>query len=142
MALMGGDELEAFLGQTFPTPLGVVGTLRHDGSPSLTPVWFRWDGASVKIWTTDSRVWVRNLQRDPRVAFSVQTFEAPYPAVVIRGRASLRSGDDAATVEEIRAITRRYVGPEEVETYISDWPALRTIVTIVPDRVTSWSEGG
>jgi PPOX class probable F420-dependent enzyme len=139
---MPPEELEAFLNQSFPTPLGVVATLRSDGSPNLTPVWFRWDGSSVKIWTTDTRVWVRSLQHDPRVAFSVQTFEAPYPAVVIRGQASTTSGDDPSVLDEIRAITRRYVAPEEVEPYVSDWPALRTIVTITPQTVISWAEGG
>jgi PPOX class probable F420-dependent enzyme len=139
---MQAQEFEAFLGQTFPTPLGVVGTLRTDGSPNLTPVWFRWDGSSVKIWTTDTRAWVRSLQRDPRVAFSVQTFEAPYPAVVIRGRATMTSGDESSVLDEIRAITSRYVGPEEVEPYVTDWPALRTIVTITPESVISWAEGG
>jgi PPOX class probable F420-dependent enzyme len=136
------EELDAFLGQTFPTPLGVVGTLRADGSPNVTPVWFRWDGTSVKIWTTDTRAWVRHLQRDPRAAFSVQTFDAPYPAVVIRGLATMTSGDEPEVRDEIRAITRRYVGPDEVESYVSDWPALRTIVTIEPEKVISWAEGG
>lgn len=138
---MEAGELEAFLAQTFPTPLGVVGTSRRDGWPNLTPVWFRWDGTSVKIWTTDTRQWVRNAKRDPRVAFSVQTFEPPYPAVVIRGLATV-SGDDPAVVDEIRAITERYVRREQVEAYIDDWPALRTIVTITPERIISWAEGG
>ena len=139
---MEARELEAFLGQTFPTPLGVVATLRRDGSPNLTPVWFRWDGASVRIWTTDTRSWVRNLLRDARVAFSVQTFEAPYPAAVIRGHATVMGGDEPLVLDEIRAITKRYVGPEEVEPYVTDWPALRTIVKITPDRIISWAEGG
>jgi PPOX class probable F420-dependent enzyme len=139
---MEASELEAFLGQTSPTPIGVVGTLRRDGSPNLTPVWFRWDGTSMTIWTTETRRWVRNLQRDSRVAFSVQTFEPPYPAVVLRGRATTYTGEDSSVLEEIRAITRRYVGPEEAEAYISDWPELRTIVRVVPSRVVSWREGG
>jgi PPOX class probable F420-dependent enzyme len=139
---MSTAEQQAFLGQAFPTPLGVVGTLRRDGSPHLAPVWFRWDGAIITIWTTEERVWVRNLMRDPRAAFSVQTFEAPYPAVVIRGTATVATADDGATMEEIRAITRRYLPAEEVETYIADWPNLRTIVSIVPDHIASWSAGG
>jgi PPOX class probable F420-dependent enzyme len=139
---MNQVELDAFLTQRFPTPLGVVGTLRRDGSPNLTPVWFRWDGTAVTIWTTDTRAWVRNLQRDPRAAFSVQTFEMPYPAAVMHGSASVRTGDEPTVLEEIRAITRRYVRPEEIEPYINDWPVLRTIVTITPDRVISWAEGG
>jgi PPOX class probable F420-dependent enzyme len=139
---MNSAELETFLGQAFPTPLGVVGTLRRDGSPHLVPVWFRWDGASVTIWTTQTRAWVRNLLRDPRTAFSVQTFEEPYPAVVMRGTATAATADDRATTEEIRAITRRYVPAEGVESYIADWPQLRTIVTVVPDHIVSWSAGG
>jgi len=139
---MSSAELETFLGQTFPTPLGVVGTLRRDGSPHLVPVWFRWDGAAVTIWTTQTRAWVRNVLRDPRTAFSVQTSEEPYPAVVMRGAATVATADDRATNEEIRAITRRYVPGEGVESYIADWPNLRTIVTIVPDHIVSWSAGG
>jgi hypothetical protein len=94
------------------------------------------------MWTTETRVWVRNLLRDPRVAFSVQTFEEPYPAVMMRGRATAATADDAATLAEIRAITRRYIVPEEVEGYIAGWPDLRTIVTIVPAHIVSWSSGG
>jgi len=139
---MSSAELEAFLGQVFPTPLGVVGTLREDGSPNLVPVWFRWDGAAVTIWTTQTRAWVRHLVRDPRTAFSVQTFEEPYPAVVMRGTATVTTADDRATNEEIRAITRRYVPAGGVESYIADWPDLRTIVTVVPDHIVSWPAGG
>jgi PPOX class probable F420-dependent enzyme len=139
---MSKPELETFLGQVFPTPLGVVGTLRQDGSPHLVPVWFRWDGAAIRIWTTQERVWVRNLIRDPRTSFSVQTFDAPYPAVVMRGTARVATADDSATIEEIRAITRRYVSAEGVEQYVADWPHLRTIVSIVPDHIVSWSAGG
>jgi PPOX class probable F420-dependent enzyme len=139
---MNEAELEAFLAQAFPTPLGVVATLRSDGSPHIVPVWFRWHASAVTIWTTEARAWVRNVLRDPRVAFSVQTFEEPYPAVVMRGTASVATADDSATIEEIRAITRRYVAPAGVEHYIENWPDLRTIVTVVPAHIVSWSVGG
>jgi hypothetical protein len=80
--------------------------------------------------------------RDPRVAFSVQTFDAPYPAVMMRGHVTIATADDAATVEEARAITRRYIAPEEVEGYVAEWTDLRTIVRVIPDRIVSWSAGG
>lgn len=139
---MSTAELEAFLAQTFPTPLGVIASLRRDGSPHIVPVWFRWNADAVTIWTTETRVWVQNLLRDPRVAFSVQTFEEPYPAVMVRGTATIATADDAATAEEIRAITRRYIVPQDVEGYIARWPDLRTIVTIIPAHIVSWSAGG
>jgi len=139
---MSSAELEAFLAQTFPTPLGVVATLRRDGSPHILPVWFRWDTGAVTIWTTETRAWVRNVLRDPRVAFSVQTFEEPYPAVMMRGATTVATADDAATAEEIRAIARRYIVSRDVEGYIAHWPDLRTIVTIVPAHIVSWSDAG
>jgi len=138
---MSEAELEAFLAQTFPTPLGVVGTLRRDGSPHLVPVWFRWAEGTVTMWTTEKRLWVRNLLRDPRVAFSVQTFDEPYPAVMMRGRATVATATDA-TVDQARAIARRYVVPDDVDDYVARWSDLRTIVTIVPEHVVSWSVGG
>jgi len=58
------------------------------------------------------------------------------------GDATIATVNDAATVEEIRAITRRYIVPEEVEGYIARWPDLRTTVTIVPAHIVSWSAGG
>lgn len=139
---MSEAELEAFLAQTFPTPLGVIATLRRDGSPHLVPVWFRWESGAVRVWTTETRVWVRNVLRDPRVAFSVQTFEEPYPAVMMRGGATVATADDAATVEQARAIARRYLAPEDVEGYVARWSDLRSIVTIIPDHTVSWSAGG
>lgn len=138
---MSEAELEAFLAQTFPTPLGVIATLRRDGSPHVIPVWFRWHEGVVTIWTTETRAWVRNLLRDPRVAFSVQTFEEPYPAVMLRGRAAVATGNDT-TVEQARAIARRYVVPEDVDEYVARWSDLRTIVTINPEHTVSWSVGG
>jgi PPOX class probable F420-dependent enzyme len=140
--MFGTAELEAFLAQAFPTPLGVIATVRGDGSPHIVPVWFRWHAGAVTIWTTETRTWVRNLRRDPRVAFSVQTFEDPYPAVMMRGAATVATAHDAATAEEIRAITRRYIVPEDVEGYIARWPDLRTIVTIAPAHIVSWSDTG
>ena len=139
---MSTAELDAFLAQTFPTPLGVIATVRRDGSPHIVPVWFRWDTGAVTIWTTETRTWVRNVLRDPRVAFSVQTFEEPYPAVMMRGSATAATANDAATAGEIRAITRRYIVPEDVEGYIARWPDLHTIVTIAPAHIVSWSDAG
>jgi len=139
---MTSDQRDAFLNRVSPTPLGVVGTIRHDGGPQLTPGWLHWSGELITVWTTDTRGWVKNVQRDPRVAFSVQDAHAPYPAVVFRGTASIASGDTPEIHEAIRTIASRYVAPHEVEGYVSDWPKLRSIVTITPTHTTSWAEGG
>ncbi len=140
--MMTAERLAAFLGATDPPHLGVVATLRSDGSPALTPVWYRWDGRKVAIWSGEERRWVQNLRRDSRVAFSVQDERPPYAAVVMRGHATMAAGEGSNIVEAIRLIARRYLDEERVDAYIEEWPTLRTVVTIEPDKIASWESGG
>jgi PPOX class probable F420-dependent enzyme len=117
--------------------LGVVSTLMADGSPHQVPVWYRWDGERIHIWTHDERLWVRNVLRDPRVAFSVQEPAPPFAAVAMRGQAEVDHDDP----DEIRRITGRYIEPAEVEEYVSAWPGLRTLVRIRPAHLRGWARG-
>jgi PPOX class probable F420-dependent enzyme len=138
---MSPSEVLAFLERTEPALLGVVGTIRMDGSPHVVPVWYRYDGDAVHIWSDEARGWVRNLRCDPRAAFSVQELEPPYAAVLMRGNAEIRTSDDEEVAAEIRRITSRYIEHSQVESYIAGWPGLRTIVTIHPERISSWARG-
>jgi PPOX class probable F420-dependent enzyme len=138
---MRREDIQAFLDRERPAMLGVVGTLRRDGSPHLVPVWYRYDGESVHVWTTDERAWVRHLLRDDRVAFTVLEPAPPYGAVVMHGRAEVATSDAAEISDEIRRITRRYIEEPEIESYIAGWEHLRTIVTIRPERMTAWGRG-
>ncbi|HYJ67282.1 MAG TPA: hypothetical protein VEX15_06425 [Nocardioidaceae bacterium] len=45
-------------------------------------------------------------------------------------------------MEEARRISRRYLPLEDVDGYVAQWSELRTIVTITPDHIVSWSAGG
>jgi PPOX class probable F420-dependent enzyme len=138
---MSPDEVREFLDRTGPALLGLVGTLRKDGSPHIVPVWYRYDGEAVRIWTTEERGWVQNVRRDPRVAFSAAEPEPPYAAVVMHGSAEVTTSTAPEVSEEIRRITRRYMAEAEVESYVAGWADLTTIVTIRPDHVTAWSRG-
>ena len=118
-----------------PGLTGVVGTNGPDGIPHLVPVWYRWDGGRVHVWTLGSRTWVENLRRDPRVGFSVQEEPFPRRAVVIKGRAEVVTGDDPEIDEEILRITRRYVGESDMDAYIAQNRGLRTMVRISADSL-------
>ena len=137
---MSTQEMEAFLGRTGPALVGVVGTLRRNGSPHVVPVWYRWDGESVHIWSDEERAWVRNVEHDPRVAFSVQEVVPPFAAVVMHGRAEFTTQDPEVS-QEIRRITRRYLPEAEVDGYIARWPHLHGIVTIRPETIHAWAVG-
>jgi len=136
---MNPEELRAFLEQS---RVGIVASIRKSGSPHLTPVWYRYDGRTINIWTDANRVWVRNLQRDSRVAFAVYDEAPPFAGVVVRGRAEVTTSPAQATLEEARNITRRYIEEQDVEGYLQRWwPQLQTIVRIHPETITSWREG-
>ena len=135
------DELEAFLNRTGPALVGVVGTLGADGYPHLVPVWYRFDGERVHIWTLDTRAWVKNLLRDDRAAFSVQEDQLTNTGVSLKGRAAIRTSGEGWVTDQIGAITRRYV-PDEAEArdYIEKWVHLRTIVSLTPEKINAWRE--
>ena len=132
------DEVRLFLDRAWPSLLGVVGTLDADGGPHLAPVWYRYDGERIYIWTIETRRWVKNLARDTRVAFSVQEDQPPYAAVSLSGRAAITTSDGKEVAQEIRRITRRYVDEPHVEQYIHQWAHLQTIVSITPEKVRGW----
>ena len=134
-ALTIGSAAAQLLLDQVPGLTGVVGTNGPDGIPHLVPVWYRWDGRTVHVWTLGSRIWVENLRRDPRAGFSVQEEPFPRRAVVIKGRAEVVTSDDPEIDEEILRITRRYVDVSDEEAYIRQNRALRTIVSINADSL-------
>lgn len=107
-------------------------------STAAVPVWYRWDGRDVRVRTDEERLWVRNLRRDPRVAFSVQEARPPFGAVTMRGQAELRTAD---ADDEIRRITRRYLAEDELDGYLAEWSHLRSIVCIRPATIRAWTRG-
>ncbi|TVT54771.1 pyridoxamine 5'-phosphate oxidase [Amycolatopsis rhizosphaerae] len=65
-------------------------TLRADGSPHLTPVWFVYRPDSVWFCVGERTVKVRNLARDPRVSLALEDGLAP---AVAEGSARPHTGD-------------------------------------------------
>ena len=137
-AHMNDAELESFLARPL---VAVIASTRSDGSAHAVPVWYRYGAGALHIWTDESRRWVRNVAARPQVSVCIAEHEPPYAAVILRGAASVRSGDAAPITDEIRRITARYIASDEVDGYIADWSTLRTIVTVAVEGVTSWGRG-
>ncbi len=134
---MEGDELTTFLDRPL---MAIVSTVSPSGAPHAVPVWYRYDGDRITVWTTTTRQWVKNVLADPRVAVTVAEGAPPFAAVTMRGQAEVVEDEDWVHAE-IRAITARYMEADEVEAYCSAWPQLRTMFVLRPERVNAWGRG-
>lgn len=61
-------EIEEFLGRPNPA---VVASVRPDGSPHSVATWYAWEDGRVLVNMDESRLRLRFMRRDPRVALTV-----------------------------------------------------------------------
>jgi PPOX class probable F420-dependent enzyme len=108
-----------------------VSTLRPDGSVHTTPVWVDVSDGVPHLNTARGRVWLKNLERDPRVTLTVQNISNPYEYVEVRGRVSGLSDEGADA--DIDALAKKYMGVDE---YPFRQPGeQRVIVTVEPEHL-------
>ena len=70
MPRMTPDDLATFLREPH---VGVLATLRRDGMPYTVPVWWLWKDDVVWLTGTYSRVWCKQLLRDPRASLCIES---------------------------------------------------------------------
>jgi PPOX class probable F420-dependent enzyme len=74
-----------------------LATIRPDGSPQSSVMWFAWDGQRVRFSHTSTRQKYHNLLADGRVAFHVQDPENAYRTLEVRGQVESMDPDTDAT---------------------------------------------
>lgn len=62
-----------------------LATVRPDGAPQSSVMWFGWDGQLVRFTHKTTRQKYRNFAHEPRVAFSVLDPGDPYRHLEVRG---------------------------------------------------------
>lgn len=106
--MIPSEDVQRFFARTDPALTRVVGTLDRQGFPRVVSVWYVSTGTAIHIWSSVERQWVKNLQRDPRTAFSGFEGGPPYGAVVMKGQAEIVIAGEGLT-DQVRWITRRYL---------------------------------
>lgn len=71
----------------------VVTTLRADGSPANSVVFYAVDGDALVFSTTVDRLKVKTLRKDPRIAVTVLDEGAPHRFLTIEGEAEIIETD-------------------------------------------------
>ncbi len=110
----------------------LMGTIRPDGSPQVTPVWVMLEGDRVVVNSRKGRAKVRNVERDPRATVTVLD-EADWNRwASVEGR--VVEVTEKGAKEHADVVSQHYDGtpfralePGEI----------RVRILIEPDRVTS-----
>lgn len=100
MPKMDEAERERFLERP---RLGILCSNRADGSPLGVPVWFDWDGTTVRMFAAKTSPKVRRLEADPRLSLLVVNhLDEPEAWVAFDGEVTIGEGD-FALVEKLAA---------------------------------------
>ena len=104
-----------------------LATVRPDGSPQSSVMWFAWDGSRIRLTHTSTRQKFANLSREPRVALSIADPDDQYRFLEVRGTVEGIEPDPGG--EFYKSLQRRYG---------LDYPVtdadVRVIIAIRPDR--------
>ena len=112
-----------------------LATVRPDGSPQSSVMWFAWDGSRLKLTHTKTRQKFSNLEKEPRVALSIADPSDQYRFIEVRGRIeSIEDDDEVASF--YKSLQTRYGMDYE----IPDAP-VRVIITITPETFVAVSGG-
>jgi PPOX class probable F420-dependent enzyme len=98
-------------------------TLNPDGSPQVTCVWVGLEGDEIVSGHLGARQKVRNIERDPRVALSIEAKGANelglQEYLVVHGRARIQEG---GAPELLQRLARTYIGADAVFPPMPDPP--------------------
>jgi PPOX class probable F420-dependent enzyme len=106
-----------------------LATVRPDGSPQSSVMWFAWEGSRIRMTHTRTRQKFANLAREPRVALSIADPADGYRFLEVRGTVEKMEDDPGG--EFFRSLQRRY--GIDMDDPVSD-ADVRVIITIRPDR--------
>jgi PPOX class probable F420-dependent enzyme len=112
-----------------------LATVRPDGAPQSSVMWFAWDGELVRFTHTSTRQKFRNLEREPRVALSIVDPDDGYRYLELRGTVvSITPDDEQASF--YRSLQERYDNVYPVPD-----ADVRVVVAIRPEQFVA-VEGG
>lgn len=86
--------------------IGWLTTVRADGLPQPTPVWFLWDGERFLIFSQPKQLKLRNIEGNPKVSLHLDGDGQGGDIVVVSGEARVVA--DAPAAHEISEYVEKY----------------------------------
>lgn len=136
MHVMSDEEWKKFV--TDGAHTGKFATVGKDGTPTITPVWFVFNGEEFLFTTGAATAKIRNLRRNPRAAICVDDDRPPFSYVEVRGQVSL-SEDLGELVDVATRAGARYMGADKaVEFGRRNGVPGEVVVRLRPEKVIAY----
>ena len=128
-------QRDAFLRET---RIATLVSLHADGAPTAAPVWFEWDGAEARLFTSRRSPKIARLRADARVSLTVAEPVGGAEAwVTIEGTATV---EDEGGMDLARRLASRYYTPDRAAAALASWERMAdewVVVRITPTRIVS-----
>ena len=118
-----------------------VTTLREDGSASTVPVWYDWDGTTLRLFTPPNSPKIKRLQNDPRITVVIGNEVDEYENwISFEGKATLNEKGGKALALKC---TSRYwdLSDPKRQKMKAEWEASSEnyflLIELVPERIQS-----
>ncbi len=112
--------------------VGSLATIRRDGFPHVTEVWYLYHEGELKVSLNTARLKTRNLERDPKCSLFLLDLQNPYRYLEVRGNAHVEPDEDLTFARKLGA---KY----DTEFWVHDGPGeSRVVVTIEPVNLHAW----
>jgi hypothetical protein len=132
------EQLQTFL--TTGRHILKLATLAPDGWPYIVPVWYAYNGEVFEILARPKNRWVAYVQTDARVSLCVDTTDAPYTRVLVKGLARIVNPQ---WIGPWRDMAIRYLGADAGQKYYEETKAIpRVQIHVTPQEIISWGGGG
>lgn len=117
-------------------PTATLGTIRRDGSPQASVVWYLWEAGEFVISTIDTTAKWHNLRRDPRCSLCVEDPETGQ-MVVAYGSARLDDGDVRQRTRDL--VDRYYDDPADTDSHMERIFRTddRVLITVQPAQLVT-----
>ena len=134
-------ERDAFLASR---RLAVLSTNGASGYPVSVPLWYGWDGTTLRMFSMGSAAKIDRLRKDPRASVLVSNvFGEAVRWVALEGKVTIHEDRGLATAEDLLA---RYVddlasplGREALKLFRAVGPLLVEL-RLIPERIRTYAE--
>ncbi|MBC8292128.1 MAG: pyridoxamine 5'-phosphate oxidase family protein [Proteobacteria bacterium] len=134
MGRLTEEEAEDLLAEP---EIAVLSVVNDHGAPEGTPVWFEYRDKRIQIMVGANSHKARCARVNPLVSVTLDTRQAPYRGICLRGTVTFAEPDG----EQARRIARHYLGEEMGDAYIEATAATladQVLLDINIDSSFSW----